>query len=75
MRAADTGFRSSTTDLAAAAASGTRRDEVSLVDATATRTGGVLSTAIRLFALAPGGRDAMVLSTYRGATVDGGTRG
>jgi hypothetical protein len=65
MRAADTGFRSSTADLAAAASSGTRREEVSLVDATATRTGGVLSTAIRLFALVPGGRDAMVLSTYQ----------
>jgi O-methyltransferase involved in polyketide biosynthesis len=65
MRAADTSFRSSTTDLAAAASSSTRCDEVSLVDATATRTGGALSTAIRLFALAPGGRDAMVLSTYR----------
>jgi O-methyltransferase involved in polyketide biosynthesis len=64
MRAADTGFLSSTADLAAAAASGTRGDEISLVDATATRTGGVLSTAIRLFALVPGGRDAMVLSTY-----------
>ena len=47
-RAADTGFLSSTADLAAAASSATRRDEVSLVDATATRTGGVLSTAIRL---------------------------
>jgi O-methyltransferase involved in polyketide biosynthesis len=65
MRAADTGFLSSTTDLAAAASSATRREEVSLVDATATRTGGVLSTAIRLFALVPGGRDAMVLSTYQ----------
>jgi O-methyltransferase len=64
MRAADTGFLSSTADLAAAASSATRRDEVSLVDATATRTGGVLSTAIRLFALVPGGRDAMVLTTY-----------
>lgn len=65
MRAAGTGFGSSTADLAAAASSCTRLDEVSLVDATATRTGGVLSTAIRLFALVPGGRDAMVLSTYR----------
>ena len=65
MRAADTGFRSSTADLAAAASSGARRDEISLVDATATRTDGVLSTAIRLFALVPGGRDAMVLSTYQ----------
>jgi O-methyltransferase len=64
MRAADTGFLSSTADLAAAASSATHRDEISLVDATATRTGGVLSTAIRLFALVPGGRDAMVLTTY-----------
>jgi O-methyltransferase len=75
MRAADTGFRSSTPDLAAAASSGTRLDELSLVDATATRTGGLLSTAIRLFALIPGGRDAMVLSTYRQEAVEGLTRG
>ena len=64
MRAADTGFLSSTADLATAASSATRTDQVSLVDATATRTGGVLSTGIRLFALVPGARDAMVLSTY-----------
>ncbi len=65
MWAADTDFLSSTADLAAAASSSRQSDEVSLVDATATRIGGVLSTAIRLFALAPGGRDAMVLNTYR----------
>jgi hypothetical protein len=65
MWAADTGFLSSTADLAAAASSSTLVDQVSLVDATATRTGGLLSTGVRLFALAPGGRDAMVLNTYR----------
>ena len=59
-----TAVRSSTTDLDAAAPSGTLTDRLSLVDATATRTGGVLSTGIRLFALVPGARDAMVLSTY-----------
>ncbi|MEJ2866770.1 class I SAM-dependent methyltransferase [Actinomycetospora sp. OC33-EN08] len=65
MRAADTGFLSSTNDLAAAAGAVNLEDELSLVDATATRTGGLTSTAIRLFALASGGRDAMVLRTYR----------
>ena len=35
-----------------------------IVDAAATRTSGLFSTAVRLFALAPGGRDAMVLRTY-----------
>lgn len=64
MWSADTGFLSSTADLAASASDATRREQVSLVDATATRTGGLLSTAVRLFALVPGGRDAMVLSTY-----------
>jgi O-methyltransferase involved in polyketide biosynthesis len=64
MLAADTGFLSSTTDLSDAASDATRLEQVSLVDATATRTGGLLSTAVRLFALVPGGRDAMVLSTY-----------
>jgi O-methyltransferase len=62
MRAADTSFRSSTTDLARVAPR--LVDEQSLVDATATRTGGLTSTAVRLFALVPGGRDAMVLRTY-----------
>lgn len=63
MWAADTGFLSSTADLADASASARLADEVSLVDATATRTGGLLSTAVRLFALVPGGRDAIVLRT------------
>ncbi|MDL5160178.1 class I SAM-dependent methyltransferase [Actinomycetospora termitidis] len=67
MRAADTGFMSSTNDLTAAAQEATPDDEVSLVDATATRTSGLMSTAVRLFALVPGGRDAMVLRTYRRA--------
>jgi O-methyltransferase len=69
MWAADTGFRSSTTDLAAALPGATRHEEVSLVDATATRTGGLLSTTIRLIGLVPGGRDAMVLNTYERETV------
>lgn len=64
MRAADTAFLSSTADLATAASSATRTDQVSLVDATATRTGGLLSTGIRLFALVPGARHAMVLNSY-----------
>lgn len=62
MRAADAGFRSSTVDLAQVAPD--LVDELSLVDATATRTGGLTSTFVRLFALAPQGRNAMVLQTY-----------
>ena len=72
MWAADTGFCSSTADLVAALPPGARREETSLVDATATRTGGVLSTAVRLFALVPGGRDAMVLSTSSTGSPSGG---
>jgi O-methyltransferase involved in polyketide biosynthesis len=78
MWAADTGFGSSTEDLVVALPPGSRREETSLVDATATRTGGVLSTAVRLFALVPGGRDAMVLSTSSTGSpsaVERGTRG
>ncbi|GLZ51321.1 class I SAM-dependent methyltransferase [Actinomycetospora sp. NBRC 106378] len=62
MRAADAGFRSSSVDLARVAPH--LVDELSLVDATATRTSGLTSTAVRVFALLPGGRDAMVLQTY-----------
>ncbi|WP_433802529.1 class I SAM-dependent methyltransferase [Actinomycetospora sp. CA-084318] len=65
MRAADTGFRSSTADLAKVAPR--LVDELSLVDATATRTGGLTSTAVRLFALVPHARNAMVLQTYERA--------
>lgn len=62
MRAADTGFRSSTVDLARVAPR--LVDELSLVDATATRTDGLTSTAVRLFALVSHARNAMVLQTY-----------
>ncbi len=62
MRAADTGFRSSTADLARVAPR--LVDELSLVDATATRTDGLTSTFVRLFALVPPARNAMVLQTY-----------
>ncbi|MCD2186648.1 class I SAM-dependent methyltransferase [Actinomycetospora soli] len=65
MRAADTGFASSTADLARVAPR--LVDELSLVDATATRTGGRTSTAVRLFALVPHARNAMVLQTYERA--------
>jgi O-methyltransferase len=62
MRAADTGFRSSTADLARVAPR--LVDEHSLVDATATRTSGLTSAFVRLFALVSPGRNAMVLQTY-----------
>lgn len=60
------GFRSSTADLTAAAASRalSLRAEVSLVEAVASDTGGAMSGFTRLADALPAGHRAMVLRTY-----------
>jgi O-methyltransferase len=70
MRAAETGFRSSTKDLSAVANSlpgMTLRGEISLVSTAAHHSRGAMSGFLRLFDLMPAGHRAMVLRTYRTA--------